>query len=88
MPLTVTTQEVLDAIHRAHQATANPDGFTCRELAAALHLGLEPTRKRLRVLWESGQIETVRLTRPYMDGRISEVPGYRLVKGKGKKGIR
>lgn len=81
MPTTVTTSDILEAIRQAQAKGPRQDGFTVRELGEALGLGPEPTRKRLRVLWEAGQIESVRVIRPYMDGRISEVPGYRL-KGK------
>ena len=82
MPVTVTTQEILDAIHRAETESPDEAGFTTMELSEGLGLSSFPTRQRIHRMIREGVLEAVKLRRKYIDGRIADTPGYRLVKGK------
>ena len=53
-------------------------GMTTKELAAALDWHEDKVRSHLRELKAAGRIEVVAVRREILDGRISNVPGYRM----------
>ena len=54
-------------------------GMTTKELAAELGWSDERVRERLRDLKTAGRIEVVMVRRTILDGRLTVLPGYRMV---------
>jgi DNA-binding transcriptional regulator PaaX len=78
----ITESELLEALRTARPTadTGPADACTLLELADAMAVNERTARKALHRLWRAGRIECVRVTRPAMDGRLSNVPAYRVVK--------
>lgn len=53
-------------------------GMTTKELATALDWSNERVRERLRILKEQGRIDVITVRREILDGRVTNVPGYRM----------
>lgn len=80
MPITITESEIREAINAAYAVAGAKDGFTSRELGKTLGLRSERAiSRRINDALDCGLIEPVALRRPYRDGRLSWVSGYRLI---------
>ncbi len=78
MAINVTTDEILLAIQQMQAESPGEAGFTTRELAEALGVTTFTAREKIHKLHRKGQVETVKLRRKYIDGRVSDMAGYRL----------
>lgn len=75
----VTETELLAALAEAEASDAGPDdAFTVAELAERTGVSVLAMRARIGALVRAGRVESVRVTRPAMDGRAARVPAYRL----------
>ena len=88
--MTISETEILDAIREAAaNSTGGPDdAMTIAELCETMKISALIARKRVVLLLKSGAMECVRVGRPAMDGRVMQVPGYRLTVPPKKKGKR
>ena len=79
---TITESEILEELRAAlSKVDDTPEGFfTTVELAAATGKCVRATTMKLRQLFLRGEVESVKVTRPGIDGRNAKVPAYRLVK--------
>ena len=61
---------------------ADPDdpnkAMTSREIAAALGMGMDMVRERIREKIEAGEIEAVKVRRLYINGNVNISYGYRV----------
>lgn len=76
--MSITTNDLLDAIREALSAVPDGEGQTVQEMAEATGLGTTTVRKTLAALHRDGRLTVVRVRRPALDGRLSSVPAYRL----------
>jgi len=76
--ITVTEDDLLQALRDALAQPTDAQASTMTELAAAMGFGLEKVRHLLRAVQDEGRLEVVRLRRPNLIGTTSLVPGYRI----------
>jgi transcription initiation factor IIE alpha subunit len=76
--MTVTENELLDAVREAMRADDSTDGFTVLEMCDALGLNYRLVRKAVKRMLDSGTAEVVRVRRTRMDGISHIISGYRL----------
>ena len=83
--VSITTNELLDAIRVAQKSVKDPGGFTTiSEMQDASKMCRPAIAKHLRAFKLAGRLECQRVPREAIDGRPVLVPAYRVTKGKGK----
>lgn len=83
--VSITTNELLDAIRVAQRSVRDPDGFTTvTEMMDASRMCRPTIAKHLRAFKVAGRLECRRVAREAIDGRQTFVPAYRVTKGKAK----
>lgn len=76
--MTVTQDDLLDALRNALLKPMEGNGVTVGELQETTGYSYERIRKALRVLSVAGRLEVSRVTRMDIAGRPSSVPAYRI----------
>ena len=76
--MSITTDDLLDALRDALSTAPDGDGQTVQEIAAAAGFGTTTVRKALAALQRDGRLVVVRVKRPALDGRQCSVPAYRM----------
>ena len=86
-PITVTTNELLDALRAAAPVTgATPkDAYSMTELAAATGWGRARISQQLAALKTAGRLEIVNVQREAIDGLMRQLPVYRILPVQKKK---
>lgn len=84
--VSITTNELLEAIRKAQRSVKDPGGFTTiTEMQDASGMCRTSIARHLRVFKQTGRLECQRVPREGLDGRHTVVPAYRVIKGsKGK----
>ena len=84
--VSITTNELLEAIRKAQQSIKDPGGFTTiTEMRDASGMCRSAIAHHLRLFKQAGRLECRRVPREGLDGRRTMVPAYRVTKGtKGK----
>lgn len=80
--IAVTESELVEALRQAAQP-GSPDvagALTVVEMAARTGRGEKYVRDNIRKLMSEGRAEMVRIPRAAIDGRMQNLPAYRLVK--------
>jgi len=75
--LTITMDDLVLALLES-QGAVGGDGFTSQDLMEQTGLGRDTVLKRLKVLKATGRLETTKIQRGILDGRLMTVTGYRL----------
>lgn len=76
--MTVTTDDLLDAIRDALAKPVAGDASTMAELKTATGYGHDKLRRLIRLVHAEGRLECVRVTRPTIIGTMATVPAYRI----------
>ncbi len=77
---TVSYNDLVEAIQSATKNHPDADGLTAAEIAAALELGIDTTRARMKLLLEKGLLELAGKRRiRNLAGQQALVPVYKLV---------
>lgn len=74
----VTTDDLLDALRAALGTPVDGEAATVQEMAEATGQTLGMIRKGLHQLHAAGRLTVVTVRRRSLDGRMQQVPGYRL----------
>jgi len=84
--VSITTNELLEAIRKAQRSIKDPGGFTTiTEMRDASGMCRNAIAHHLRLFKQAGRLECRRVPREGLDGRRTMVPAYRVTKGtKGK----
>lgn len=80
--ITVTELELIEALRQA-AAPGSPDiegALTVAEMATRTNRGEKYVRDNIRKMLAEGRAELVRIPRTAIDGRLQNLPAYRLVK--------
>lgn len=75
--MSITQDDLLDALRSAIAHPEGGDGFTGPELAEQLKTSATTVRKRLKQLLQSGELELVTVTRKSITGKSLPIIGYR-----------
>lgn len=75
--MSITQDDLLDALRAAMDKPALGQGSTSEEIAAELGFGPHHARKLIKKLLASGEMEVVTVERKRMDGVLTKVSGYR-----------
>lgn len=80
--ITVTESELVEALREAAQpGSSDVEGaLTVAEMAACTNRGEKYVRDNIRKLLAEGKAELVRIPRTAIDGRLQNLPAYRLVR--------
>ena len=78
--MNLTQGEVLDALRGALSVPAAADGITAAEIRAATGRGFAVVREWLLREVTAGRVECVKVRRPKIDGVVTLVTGYRIVR--------
>lgn len=84
--VSITTNELLEAIRKAQRSIKDPGGFTTiTEMRDASGMCRNAIAHHLQLFKQAGRLECRRVQREGLDGRRTVVPAYRVTKGtKGK----
>lgn len=84
--VTITEQELLDALVASVSGDAPEDARTVQEMVAASEerLSENRVRKALKAFMAQGRLRVHTVIRPAMDGRLAKVPAY-TIRPAGKK---
>jgi len=76
----LTERDIIEALLAAQVGTngGSSGAMTVWDLAQTTGRSPNWVRAKLRVLYEAGRVEVVRVSRTMMDGRPSTSPAYRL----------
>ena len=87
MTPTITTNELLDALHASRNwcPVRQDDAFTSSELVKATSWSLPTVKRHLHDMKASGGLEVVKVHREGLDGRVVTVSAYRFVSPKPLK---
>jgi Fic family protein len=83
--VTITENELLDALREAYAGKRGAEGFTARETARVLGVSVRQAQYRLRDLLDAGVLQPVQVVRQDPWGLVRQVPGYQFVKPAKKK---
>ena len=75
-PVRITESELFAAIAAAAPGTAPEEAKTAQEIARDTGTALSTTRHALRCLFQQGRLQSYRVRRGGMDGRLALVPAY------------
>lgn len=80
--ITVTESELIDALRKAAEpGSSDTEGaLTVAEMAARTNRCEKYVRDNIRKMLAEGRAELVRIPRTAIDGRLQNLPAYRLVK--------
>ena len=77
---TFTLEELLTALQGAATTDEQPDAVRMEDLIAAANMGKDKVRSQLIPLVRAGRVECVKVRHTRIDGAVTWVPAYRLVK--------
>jgi len=83
MPVSVTENELLEALSRAQRA--DPDGQTVTEMVEATGVGRRKVLDALRVIQKEGRLQVRQAHRLGINGRAQPVPVYTILPKKAKR---
>ncbi len=80
--MSMTEEEIIKEILAVVTHEGDRDSFTTTELSDAIGLSNPTVRKKLRVLWNAGRLETTQKRIAGIDGRSYMRAEYRLLPAK------
>lgn len=77
--ITITENEIIQALQDAvRQAPGDDNAVTTDDILAVTGWGEHKLRRHMRAIKASGRLESTRVMRESIDGRMCAVPAYRI----------